>query len=394
VIHPNRTRPIVLWAGAIALAAGLLLGCSDSDSNTSSQASGATCPEGTTIAYMGRFDEVEPVVASSTQLGAQLAVDEFNTANPNCQVTLEVEAGSGGETAAADAANKIVATPQALAVVGPKRSGDAEVAAPILNTGGVPFISATATRTDLSAHGWNMFHRVVGTNKSLGIAAVRYMTETLGAAKIAVIDDATPFSIDLASTVTQTLGANATVVGTIIDDPATTTAIVAQLAGFGATDAVYFAGYELKAASLLHQLRAAGISSTFVGSDTLPSATFLDAAGNEAEGVIATCLCTPLSEISAGDDFATRFSAKFPNADPNDEYAAEAFDATNLVLATIASGNHDRASIANAISSITWNGITRTIHFDANGEVTDPVVWVSEVHGGSFQPIGHVSGTN
>jgi branched-chain amino acid transport system substrate-binding protein len=391
MINPLRTRPLVFAAGSIALAAVLLLGCSDSSSNAKSADAGATCPEGTTIAFMGRFDEAEPVIASSTQLGAQLAVDEFNAANPNCQVTLDVEAGSGGDAAATAAAKKIVASTQVIAVVGPQRSGDVEVAGPELNAGGVPFVSATATRTDLSAQGWSMFHRVVGTNKSLGSAAAQYMTATLDAAKIAVIDDGTPYAADLAATVTNALGARATVVGTITDDPGSVGAIVAELAGFGAKDAVYFAGYELEAADLLRQMRAAGIGSIFVGSDTLPSATFLTAAGKDAEGVIATCLCAPLSKIDAGEDFGTRFRAEFPNADPNEEYAAEAFDATHIILDIIAAGNHDRSSVAKALSSTSWVGITRTINFDANGDVVDPVVWVSEVRGGSFQPIASVT---
>ncbi len=390
--HQIRTRPLAIQFGAIAFTAALLLGCSDSSSNTNSSAAGATCPEGTSIAFMGRFDEAEPVIASSTQLGAQLAVDQFNAANPKCQVTLDVEAGSGGDAAATAAAKKIVASTRVLAVVGPQRSGDVEVAGPEFNTGGVPFVSATATRTDLSAQGWKVFHRVVGTNENLGIAAAHYMTETLAAVKIAVIDDGTPYAVDLASTITKELGAKATVVGTITEKQASVDAVVAQLSGFGANDAVYFAGYELEAADLLRQLRAASIGSTFVGSDTLPSATFLNAAGSDAEGVIATCLCVPLSKISEGEDFGKRFRAKFSSADPNDEYAAEAFDATNLILGTIAAGNHDRSSIANALSNTTWVGITRTINFDKNGEVVDPVVWVSEVRGGSFQPITSVTG--
>jgi branched-chain amino acid transport system substrate-binding protein len=391
--RPTRTQTVAVWAGAITIAAGLLLGCSDSKSSTKSTPTGATCAQGTTIAFMGRFDETDTSVASPTQLGAQLAVDEFNTANPKCQVTLDVQAGSGGETAAVAAAQKIVATPAVVAVVGPQRSGDVVVAGPVLNAGGVPFVSATATRTDLSAQGWTMFHRVVGTNANIGTGAATYMTDTLGASKIAVIDDGTPYSVDLAATVSKALGAKATVVGSISDDPASVTAIVSKLAGFGPNDAVYFAGYELKAANLLQQLRAAGITSTFVGADTLPSATFLDAAGKDAEGVIATCLCAPLSKISAGEDFGKRFKASFPNANPNQEYAAEAFDATNMILSTIASGNDSRSSIATALSTTTWDGITRNIRFDAKGDVVDPVVWVSKVQGGTFVAIGSVNTT-
>ncbi len=389
--RPTRTHSAAIWAGAIAMTAGLLLGCSDSKSSTTSTPTGATCAQGTTIAFMGRFDEAGPAVESPTQLGAQLAVDEFNKANPKCQVTLDVQAGSGGETAAVAAAQKIVATPQVVAVVGPQRSGDVVVAGPVLNAGGVPFVSATATRTDLSSQGWNMFHRVVGTNANIGTGAAKYMTETLHASKIAVIDDGTPYSVDLASTVSKALGAKATVVDSITDDPASVTAIVSKLSGFGANDAVYFAGYELNAAQLLHQLRAAGVTSTFVGADTLPSVTFLNAAGSEAEGVIATCLCTPLSEISAGKDFGKRFKASFPNSDPNQEYAAESFDATNLILSTIAAGNDNRSTIAKALSTTTWDGITRNIRFDAKGDVVDPVVWVSKVRGGTFVAIGSVN---
>ena len=382
---------MAIWAGAIAVAAALLFGCSDPGS-TSSSTAGATCPKGTTIAYMGRFDETGSAPTSPTQLGTQLAVDEFNRANPKCQVALEVEAGSGADAAApAAAAKKIVANPQVLAAVGPYRSGDVETAGPVLEAGGVPFVSATATRTDLSAQGWKMFHRVVGTNKTLGSAAAQYLTNTLHASKVAVIDDGTPYAADLASTVSSALGTRATVVKTITKDPASVAAAVASLSGLGPNDAVYFAGYELPAADLLRQMRAAGITSTFVGSDTLLSTTFLDAAGKDGAGVITTCLCTPPSELPAGEDFSKRFRASFPDSDPSQEYAAESFDATNLILATIAAGNHDRSSIAKALATTTWNGITRTIQFDKNGEVVDPVVWVSKVSGRSFVPIGSVT---
>lgn len=77
-----------------------------------------------------------------------------------------------------------------------------------------------------------------------------------------------------------------------------------------------------------------------------------------------------MDQISAeGDAFGTRFRARFPEGGPKDEYAEEAFDASNLILSAIAAGNHDRSSIASALSSTTWVGITRTISFDANGEV-------------------------
>ena len=391
MIRPIPTRQMAIRIGAIACTAGLLLACSDSSSNARSTDAGATCPKGTAIAFMGRFDQSSSVAPSSTQLGAQLAVEEFNAANPGCQISLEVEAGSGGDAAVAATAQKIAARPQVLAVVGPQRSGDVEIAGPVFESSGIPFVSATATRTDLSAQGWKMFHRIVGTNTSLGTAAAHYMVDTLGAQRIAVIDDGTPYAADLAATVTTTLGSKATVRSTITDDPVSISDVVTELSGFGAGDAVYFAGYELEAAELLHQLRSAGIDSTFVGADTLPSATFLDAAGDDAEGVIATCLCAPLTKISEGDAFGTRFGARFPEGDPNDEYAAEAFDATNLILSTVAAGNHDRSSIANALSTTPWVGITRTISFDANGDVVDPEVWVSRVSNGSFEAIASVN---
>ena len=386
--HPIRTRALALRFGAIAFAAGLLVGCSSSGSTVA----GATCPKGTSIAFMGRFDGVEAAQASPTERGAALAVDEFNAANPGCQITLDVHSGAGGADAAATAAQEIVAAPRVVAVVGPQFSGDVEKAGPVLDAGGVPFVSATATRTDLSARGWKMFHRIVGTNESLGTGAAHHALDTLNAGRIAVIDDGTPYSIDLAATVTRTLGDRASVVGGISDDPASIAAVVSELADFGPGDAVFFAGYERSAAALLHALRAAGNTSTFMGSDTLLSAAFLDAAGDEAEGVLATCQCAPLSKIAGGEDFATRFRASFPDVDPNDEYAAEAFDATNLILSTIAAGNHDRAALADALSSATWEGITRTIHFDTRGDVMDPVVWISEVRGGSFQPLLSVNG--
>jgi branched-chain amino acid transport system substrate-binding protein len=378
-----------LAAATLSVAIATLAGCSPASESTAS----ATCPEGLSVAFVGLFDQAPGESTSPAQLGANLAVAEFNAANPACQITLKVFGGDGGDAAAAVAAEQIVSNPEIVAVIGPQRSGEVLAAAPVLDFAGVPMVSATATRSDLSAQGWDTFHRVVGTNDNLDVGAALFIQQSLNATRVAVIDDGTPFATDLARIVTDALGADVDVVTTAAGDPASLDAVANQLASYGSDDVVYFAGYEMEAAALLKRLRTAGITASFIGPDTLPSDTFLAGAGADAEGVIATCLCTPLADLPTGEDFAKRFTTAFPDADPDIEYAVESFDATNVVLGAIAEGNVTRSKLNAALKATSWDGVTGSIEFDERGDVRNPRVWVTEVRNAAFVPLTSINTT-
>ena len=72
-------------------------------------------------------------------------------------------------------------------------------------------------------------------------------------------------------------------------------------------------------------------------------------------------------------------------------FAGYEVKAANLLQQMRTAGNESRWSIATALSTATWDGITRNIRFDAKGDVVDPVVWVSKVQGGTFVAIGSVN---
>ena len=69
-------------------------------------------------------------------------------------------------------------------------------------------------------------------------------------------------------------------------------------------------------------------------------------------------------------------------------YGAESYDAANFLLAGIAAGKQDRASLNDYLNTTEFKGITKTVKFDATGEVTATDVYIFQVKGGVIVGIG------
>ena len=390
-------------AGALLLSLGLFAAACGDDSGSSSATTGggaattgggaattgggeaavgaAKC-DGVAIGFFGALTGDNANLGVNIEQGVELAVDQFNTANPDCQVEVKKFDSQGSPDQAPALAKQAIDDASVIGMVGPAFSGESKVADPLFDEAGLPIITPSATNPALADNGWKIFHRALGNDASQGPGAATYIDTTIKASKVFVIDDATEYGKGLADQVSSTLGSK--VVGSDTIDPAATdySATVTKVKD-AAPDAVFFGGYYAQAGPLSKQLRDAGVDAVLVFGDGVLDPGYIEGAGSAAEGAIITCPCAP---VDASSDFAKAYNAKFSVAPGT--YTAEAYDSANFFLAGIASGAQDRDALNTYVSTQSYKGITKTMKFDEKGEVSDVAIYANTVKDGKIVSVG------
>jgi branched-chain amino acid transport system substrate-binding protein len=358
-------------AGAATTAASGAATTAAGGAATTAASGGATC-ENLTIASFQALTGDAAGLGEPIKNAAELAINEFNEANPDCQVKFQPEDSQGSPDQAPGLAKKLVDQADVIGVVGPAFSGESKNAGPTFAAAGLPTITPSATAVDLSTNGWDTFHRLLGTDAVQGAGIARYIENTVKPTKVAVIDDASTYGKGLGDIVRSELGATVAVSDVIDPKGSDYSAAVTKVKDAGA-DTVFFGGYYEAAGRLAKQLADAGVEAQFISGDGSKDDGFMAAAGAAAEGAILTCPCAPAESLEKGGDFVTAYTEAYDLAPGT--YAAESFDAANFFLAAIAEGNTDRASILEYINSTTFPGITKDVEFDDTGEVTSTAVY-------------------
>ena len=380
-----RLSAVVLGAALLAAACG-----SDSDSGsgatttaggaTTTAASGATTTaagggvtcDGFTIASFQALTGEAAGLGEPIKNGADLAIKEFNEANPDCQIKFQPEDSQGSPDQAPGIAKKLVDQSDVIGVVGPAFSGESKNAGPTFSEAGLVTITPSATNVDLSKNGWKTFHRLLATDAIQGAGISTYLKNTIKPTKVAVIDDASTYGKGLGDIVRDELGATVTVNDTIDPKGSDYSAAVTKVKD-GAVDAVFFGGYYEAAGKLAKQLADAGVTAKFISGDGSKDDGFMKAGGTATEGAILTCTCAPAEALEKGKDFVTAFTAAYGVAPGT--YAAESYDSANFLLAGIASGAVDRAALLEYVNTQTYPGITKDVKFDDTGEITSTAVY-------------------
>jgi len=116
-------------------------------------------------------------------------------------------------------------------------------------------------------------------------------------------------------------------------------------------------------AQIVSTVRQKGFNGHIFGGPYMGKRTFIEQAGNAAEGIVFPLLYTHCKESKSFDEkYMTRFG-KQP-----DYLAAHTYDAVNLLVAAIRKAGLNRALIRDAISELSaWKGVTGTIRWDPLG---------------------------
>lgn len=345
---------------------------------------GARIPDpgrcGARIAFFGPITGESMNLGLNMHRGALLAIEQYNAQHSDCTVILVDFDSQGDPKQAPELAQKVVADPEIIGVVGPGFSGENLAANPILAQGGVTTIAPSATDPSLSKRGWSTFHRILGSDADQGPAAGRYIKNTLeDTRKVFVIDDTSAYGRGLADEVVKELGPLVVQSASAPPNLVDFRGVVAEVQS-AAPDVVFFGGYYIQAGRLLRELRAAKVTATFVAGDAVKDDDFIRVAGaTAAEGAVITCPCAPPSRAP---EFARQYRERF-DREPGTN-SAEAYDATTVFLHGIEAGKTSRPAMEAFVDNYSGTGITAKIQFKPDGELVDSsvTVWAYRVRRG------------
>ena len=377
----TRSNKRVRAIAALIATAGLTLsacGTTDDSGDGGGGGSAADCDK--SIAFFGALTGPAAGLGQQILNGVELAVDQHNEANADCEVGLVQYDSQGNPDQAPQLATQAAGDDSVIGIVGPAFSGESAAAGPIFAEAGLPTISPSATGTDLADNGWDTFHRILGNDASQGPAAARYISDTVAAESVFVMDDASEYGAGLSDIVKENL--SDTVVGedTIQQGDTDFSASVTKVKSSNA-ETLFFGGYYTEASLLISQLRDGGWDGTFVVADGVKDPGFIDGAKDASEGTIITCPCIP-PEDPAVAEFADAYEAAYGAAPGT--YTAEAYDSANVFLNGLLDGITDRGDMLDWVNNYDEPGITKQVKFDELGEVADIKIFAYKVEGGEI----------
>jgi branched-chain amino acid transport system substrate-binding protein len=369
-----------LRALAVIAAAGLALtACGSSTSSTpTAGGSDTSAPCGNyKIAFLGATTGPYGALGQNMVGGINLALDTYNKAHADCQVTLKQYDSQGDPTKATPLATQIIQDPSIVALVGPGFSGESLATGKTFNAAGLPGISPSATNVTITQSGWATYHRVIGNDSAQGAADAKYLLDTTKATKVYVVDDGSDYGKGLASYVTKGLGSSQIGHDTVQTGQTDFSATVTKVTGSGA-DAIFYGGYYAEAGLLVKQLRQAGFKGTFMSGDGSEDPAFVKAAGAQAaNGAILSAPAGP-----APADFNTKYKAV--NSTDAGLYSSQSFDAANIILAAIDAGKTSHSDMNDFIGAFTGDGVSGPIAFDSNGDIKESTIYAYKVADGKL----------
>ena len=275
-------------------------------------------------------------------------------------------------------------------VIGHLNSGTTIPAAKIYSDNGIPQISPSATAVAYTSQGFRTAFRVMANDAQQGHVLGVYAVKTLGAKRIAVIDDRTAYGQGLADEfIKAAKAAGAEIVAheytsdKSVDFTAVLTAVKSKQ-----PDLLFYGGMDAQGGPMARQIKALALNVKLMMGDGGYTPEFLKLAGDAAEGAYASLPGVPLDKMPGGKDFAARFEARYQ---PIQLYAAYCYDAVNVMIAAMQkAGSTEPAKYLPALASISFDGITANIQFDAKGDLKGGAVTLYQVQQGKWQAMATV----
>jgi branched-chain amino acid transport system substrate-binding protein len=274
------------------------------------------------------------------------------------------------------AAERLLGREGLVGVIGPDCSAGAAAVIPTYAEAGIVTISGSATKTDLTLTQPEprFFFRTAYTNAGEGALQARYVIARLDVVAAYVIDDSEAYGEDLADAAQEALEARGRAVTreSIVRGAVDFSDLAGRVAADN-PDVVIFEGFNPEGALLYRQLRDAGYSGPFIGSDgTLSVSDFIEPLGELAEGVVfAGC------SLTLPEDFLADYD-EIVGGEPTTAFPAQYADAATILLDAVAEVAVEQADGSLVIEPLELRdavsnpkllaGVSGTIALDENGD--------------------------
>jgi len=344
----------------------------------------AKCADTTTIGYAGAMTGPNAQLGINIYNGVQLAIDQHNKANPNCQVQFKKFDTEGDPTKATGPVTQVVNDDSIVGVIGLPFSGESKATGQIFEDAGLVHITPSATNPDLAKNGWTTFHRGMGNDAVQG-PTVAVIAKKLGAERVYVVGDDSDYGIGLFKTSTEALGSMLVGKDKVTTGQKDFSATISKILNAKA-DAVFYSGYYAEGAPLDQQLVSKGFKGAFIGPDGVKDDEFVKQAGSASNNAYFTCPCIPGELIP---DFSDAYKKAFKNKAPG-TYSIEGYDTAIVLLQGIDKGNTTRPKLLSFVEDYSGQGYAKSYKWNEDGELTDTPVFGYKVDNGKIVSIGQL----
>ena len=366
--------------GAVAVVALVAAGCSNNN-NGSSGGSSPGAKTNVKIAFFGALTGSAAGLVTAGWKAVQLAFEQANAGkygNLPVTITPVAEDTQGNPTSIPPLATKVANDPSFVGVIGPKFSGESQAGGPTFDKAGIPFVTGSATNPTLNANHWTHWFRAQANDNTQAPDMANYIAKVLKPNCAFVLSDDTTYGKGLAQIGLSTLKSAG--VKTTSDLGAVPNGGTGETKDFspyitkakqsGCT-AMFYGGYSPEAGPLRAQMNQQGLTNmTMVLGDGGRDSTFLTAAGAAGAGTVASCPCGDLTTSSdpAAKAFLSEYKAKWGTDDVT-PYGPDYWDIAQMYINAFKAGKTTRADITSYFASIDYQGISKHIQFQSNGEL-------------------------
>lgn len=346
------------------------------------------------IAYVGPKTGDAANLGLNILAGVQLAVEEANKSG-DLDVTIELEEfdTQGDPAQAQTLKDKFIGDEDIIGIVGPAFSGETKAVLPSLDEASLVMVSASATNAALPTvvTGTSVFHRIIPDDDVQGKGLTDYFSKVLKPKSIAYVHDNSEYGKGLAEgtqKLNEAAGLKTAVVEAIDPKASDFSAAVNKVKGSGA-DVLFYGGYYAEGGRLAKQLKDGGYRGKFISGDGALDPGFVQNAGSQGEGALISCPCKLATEDGEGDlgKFAKAYNAKHSKVPGT--YSTEGYDAANILIEGISKGNTTREKLLEFVEGLdSYEGVSKDISFEDNGNVKATDVFVYEVKGGKLVLVG------
>jgi branched-chain amino acid transport system substrate-binding protein len=388
-------------AGVTLLAASMAMSACG---NRAEEAPGG---EGSEAAKVAKIGVIAPLTGDLGPLGlgiqnsVDLAIKQANESNaiPGWKLEIDAQDDQATPDVGKNAATKLAGDDEVIAVVGTLNSSVSQSVQPVLSSANITQVSPANTNPTLTQgpdpanpqRTYPGYFRTCTTDAVQGPFAANYLLES-GIKKVATIHDKKAYGQGLVAAFTEAFksgGGTITTAETINPDDKNFSAVISKVEG-SSPDAVYYGGEYPQAGPLSQQMKAAGVSVPLMGGDGIFDPAYIELAGKNSDGDLATSVGAPTEQLASAKQFVTDYEAAGYD-DPYAAYGAYSYDAANAIinalkvsLANAEDAKSARQATIEAMGSVSFDGATGKVAFDEFGDTTTKTLTVYKVEGGKW----------
>ncbi|MEU8888271.1 branched-chain amino acid ABC transporter substrate-binding protein [Streptomyces sp. NPDC048442] len=403
-----RHRSLLILTTVLTTGALTLTACSSRDEGGKSNGgSGKTTTViiGVDAPLTGSLSALGQGIKNSVDLAAK-------TANKNKEVSgveFKVEALDDQAIPASGQANatKFAGNKDVIGAVGPLNSGVAQSMQGVFDTAGLVQVSPANTNPSLSQgdnwgkgekkRGFKTYFRTATTDVIQGKFAAQYLYNDAKKKNVYVVDDKQTYGAGLAAIFSEEfkrLGGKIAGSDHVTTKETDFSSTANKIKGSQA-DSVYFGGQYPEGGLLSDQVKKTGADIPLMGGDGVYDPAFIKASAQSNDGDLATSVGFPVEKLETAKKFIADYTAA-GYKDPYAAYGGYSYDAAWSIIQAVkaavqANGGKlptdARAKVLEAMSKVSFEGVTGKVSFDEYGDTTNKQLTVYSVKNGAWTDV-------